>query len=95
MTATLGGQIRHGLDTTHLSAANRDRAYRTAQQAAALAYLHRTGNHDLAPILGLTAPAGDRLCAHCRNPLPRSAKRARYCQRQACRAVKRRTEETS
>lgn len=46
--------IAGGMDTTRMSAAAQDRAYRQQRQAAALRYLTRRGLGDVAVILGLT-----------------------------------------
>ncbi|MFI6160361.1 hypothetical protein ACIA59_10475 [Micromonospora haikouensis] len=46
-----------GVHTARVSAAVADRLYREQQQADALAFLRRTGNTDVAEILGLVQPA--------------------------------------
>lgn len=51
------GVVEGGYDTTHLSAAAQDKVWRAEKQADALAYLTRTGNADVAEILGLVEPA--------------------------------------
>jgi hypothetical protein len=48
--------LRGGTDTARTSAAEQDRIARAERQAAALAYLIRTGNADVAEPLGLVEP---------------------------------------
>lgn len=50
-------RVDGGAATTHLSAAEQDRAYRQQRRAAALAYLTRRDLLDVAEILGLVEPA--------------------------------------
>lgn len=42
-----------GMDTARVSAAEQDRRARAQREADALAYLTRTGNDDIAEVLGL------------------------------------------
>jgi hypothetical protein len=68
-----------------------DRGYLSpATQADATAYLTRTGNADLLPILGLVEPppAGRQPCPSCGKPLPDpiTSGGRKPCQRRACAA---------
>ncbi|MFC4146582.1 hypothetical protein ACFO0M_09975 [Micromonospora mangrovi] len=45
--------IDGGVDTARVSGAAADRIHREQRQADARAYLERTGNEDLLPVLGL------------------------------------------
>lgn len=58
--AGIGFPTDGGMATTRTTATTQDIATRAAEQADALAYLHRTGNADLAVILGLAAAAPRR-----------------------------------
>jgi hypothetical protein len=50
-------RVDGGVHTARVSAAVADRIHREQQQADALTYLTRTGNRDVAEILGLVQPA--------------------------------------
>lgn len=81
---TIGSEHRGGMDTARLSAAAQAAQARADSRAAALTYLQRTDNTDVAVILGLLPDQQVHACPACETPTPAGRT---YCDRRECRRV--------